>query len=167
MRETIVKMKGLISPKDVTAFSYESTAQSYLLVCIFILALLSTEIQKAGLWLFPILAALLAASFILGIRFFAHKNHSADKTFRSEIEYDFTTTGINITTRNGSSFVPWEQIHQVIVSKKLFTIYVAKKQAFLLPQTWFSNEAERVNFKKILVSHLAENKIKQKFFYVW
>lgn len=167
MSEPIVKIKGLISFKDVLNFSYESTAQSYLLVSIFMLVLLYSDIMRVGIWLFLVLLLLLAGSFFLAMRFFARKNFTADRTFQDEVAYDFTTEGISITTRNGSSSVSWDKIHQVIVSKNLITIYLAKKQAFLLPVSWFANPGELDEFKKTLLTYLPMNKIKQKSFYVF
>lgn len=166
MNQSEFTLKGILTLKDLTNFNYETISRTYLLFNLILLILLITQIQHEGavLMIFTLLG--LTSVFILSIKLNAKKSYNANKSFQSELKYEFSSAGINITSDSGTQFLTWDKIHKITISNNCFSIFLAKKQAFLLPKNWFRDEIEVENFNDLLHAYLDKSKIKRIRFFI-
>lgn len=166
MSKSEFAIKGLLSLKDFTNFNYETISRTYVFFNLFLLILLISQIQHEGAILMIITLLGLTSVFILSIRLNAKKSYKANNSFQSELNYEFSADGINITSDSGTQFLTWDKIYKITISKHCFSIFLTKRQAFLLPKGWFKDEAEIKRFDNLLHAYMDKSKIKKIRFFI-
>jgi hypothetical protein len=104
-------------------------------------------------------AIILLLPFIsfLVLRFTAKKQYESNKLMKSETETILNETGISQSSKYGNTSVEWVDLYKVEEAKSAFYIYIAKRQAFILPKRILEN-GEAAAVRTLITRCMAPNK---------
>lgn len=71
---------------------------------------------------------------IAPVEYYIRASRQVKKSFKEDIAYIFNSNGINISIKEESSVLPWEEVMKVTSTKNLVIIYFTPIRAFILPK---------------------------------
>ncbi len=167
-----IKKKMELTFKDYLGFNYHFMRKRTIIFPIAVIIIMTLIIVLQGVtgygigWpavfssrliVYYVIILLLPLLSILVLRIAAKKQYESSKLMKSENEIIINETGVSQSNKFGYTSIEWADLNKVEESKSAFYIYIAKRQAFVLPKRILdSGEGDTV--RTLISKYMAPNK---------
>lgn len=167
-----IRKKTELSFKDYLDFNYHFMRKRTIITPIIAIVILTVIVSIMGIaqlgsdWMFVfsdrliiyyLILLLIPFVSLLTLRFAAKKQYESSKLMKSETETVINETGVSQSNKFGNTSVAWEDLYKVEETKSAFYVYIAKRQAFILPKRILGSEEDSM-VKSLITKYMAPNK---------
>jgi hypothetical protein len=167
-----LRKKMELSFKDYLDFNYHFVRNRTIITPIAAIIILTVIISIMGIaqlgsgWasvfsnrllVYYVILLLIPFVSLLTLRFAAKKQYESNKLMKSETEIVMNETGVSQSNKFGNTSVGWADLHKIEEVKNAFYIYIAKRQAFILPKRILEND-EQAAARTLIAKYMAPNK---------